>query len=150
MESFAEHVEQLRQVRDEIELVQGGMRFTQARLISEAADYSQPGTSQETIRNAVTGRRGGGIPSIPAITAIAQALKTSPDTFVAYRIQRARELLDEELVGLAAAAANAEILLSRSAEIPEDVAEEAARQRKAKPAVADASDQRPRRKGRAA
>jgi transcriptional regulator with XRE-family HTH domain len=119
VETFSEHVRELQDRRG----------WSQARLINEASGYEIDGTSTETIRNAVTGRRGSGWPSLVAIEAIARALEVDPNEFTVYKIQRAQQRINPEIVGLASALANAEILLSQP--IPEDLAEEEAQRREA-------------------
>lgn len=134
METFPQHVKRL----------QLGKGWSRARLISEASGYKVKGTAPETIRNAVDERRGRLWPSQVAIEAIARALGVHPNEFTVYRIQKARERLDPNVVGLASALANADVLLSRP--IPEDLAEEAARQREAtNPGDAPSAPQRTQR-----
>lgn len=80
MSTFPEHVDRLR----------AELGITQSRLIDEAATYEERGLSPETIRNAVTGRRGIELPKLAVIESVAGVLGVDPDVFAAYRIQRAR------------------------------------------------------------
>ncbi len=93
--------------------------WSKARLAREASTYEIPGTTPDTIRSAIQGKRG---PSIATIEAISRVLEVNPDDFPIYRIQLARRLLDPAEVG-EAALANAELLLRQMS--PEDIAEEA-------------------------
>lgn len=118
MDPFPEHVERLRDAKG----------ISQARLINDAATYKEKGLSPETIRNAVTGRRGVELPKAAVIESVAGILDVKPEVFAAYRIQRARERLDPEVVGLATATATADLLLSQPIASPADVATAAAQQ----------------------
>jgi transcriptional regulator with XRE-family HTH domain len=77
--------------------------WTKTRFISEAGDYNTPGASPEMIRMALNGRRR----LTPTIMeAAARALDVPPEAWIEYRLARARRLLDEQELGLEAAAEN--------------------------------------------
>lgn len=101
--------------------LQQALGLTQAKLISKATDYNVQGLSTDTIRNAVTGRRGGK-PSALAIEAIARALEQPPESFPHYRLAVARQRLDPDIAGLERAVENADLLLKLTSERPADVA----------------------------
>ena len=137
METFPEHVERLR----------ADLGITQSRLINEAATYDEKGLSPETIRNAVTGRRGVELPKLAVIESVAGVLDVDPDVFAAYRIQRAAARLDPVIVGPANALANADLLLSRSTPTARETARRADRQRRDKRRESKRGRLRPAAKG---
>jgi hypothetical protein len=143
MDSFPDQVKALYQALDP--------PWTQQRMIREASTYEHPGTSMETIRNAVTGRRGGW-PSRAAVEAVAHALQVPPETFAVYRLIVARELLDPDVVGVDRALATADAMLGPAAtpRSPAEIAAEAARLRDGKTRPSRAAGARRQRKAREA
>lgn len=142
METFAEHVERLRAAREKA----SGTRFSQQRLITEAASYRKPGTASDTIRDAVRARKKG-LPSMVVIEVVAQALGAKAEDFAAYRIQQAQRRLDHKAVGMASALASADLLLSLP--LPEQVATTAGQRRARNPAAASRSARTRKAKDRA-
>ena len=76
-------------------------------MIHAAWDPDTRGTSPGMIRKALNGRR---TITVPLIEAVANALGVPPEDFTEYRLARARRLLDENAIGLEAAAENYELL----------------------------------------
>jgi transcriptional regulator with XRE-family HTH domain len=122
METFPAHVERLRKAKG----------LSQARLINDAGTYTAKGLAPETIRNAVTGRRGVELPKLVVIEAIADTLDVDPSVFAIYRVQRAIARLDPGVVGLATATMNADLLLSQTTPTADETARDAARRQSAK------------------
>jgi transcriptional regulator with XRE-family HTH domain len=84
------------------------------RLIYAAWDPNARGTSPGMIRKALNGQRA----LTPALmAAVARALDVPPDTFIEYRLARARRLLDETAIGLGAAAENYDVLATVFADL---------------------------------